>query len=428
MDTSEKPRTWINVLAATAVLLVVGIALRFGTGVRGLDLEWDEPWMLPVVVTLAEEGWSVETAIDYEDTKGPTFFWLHGLVAEIGGTDVQVHRIATLVLWILAGIPIGLLATRCGLGVGVTVLVATLFALLPYNVVLGQLFMSEPSFMLGSLLLVVIFVWGFGETPERERRIAGPVLFGLGVAVLLHHRPHVVAFAAAVLVASLRDGARSWPWWAACAFAGLLRLPLYLRWGGLVSPEYHDRLGLGLRLDSLTYLSIALLPCTVVFLWSIFADPERRTARRAVGGAAIVGLLLGLLAVPDLSLEADAGKPRYMGIIASTMRMIDAAVVQRAMWAGLAALGFAAVVATGVVTFTTKEPRRVVMDRLAGATLVLGWMMYAVTRGALFDRYALPFIALLPFVYPGRLPRWLIAIHALVLAGIAVKLVGGWLF
>ena len=39
--------------------------------------------------------------------------------------------------------------------------VAGLYALLPHNAVLGQLVMSEPSFVFGALWLMWVFVWGF---------------------------------------------------------------------------------------------------------------------------------------------------------------------------------------------------------------------------------------------------------------------------
>jgi len=69
------------------------------------------------------------------------------------------------------------------------------------------------------------------------------------LAILLHNRIHAVAFAGAIcLTAFGRDRLRSWPWWLACVLAGICRLPLWMRWGGLVSPEYQSMHGLGLGL------------------------------------------------------------------------------------------------------------------------------------------------------------------------------------
>ena len=424
-------RRWPAAAAATAVLAVVAVGLRLSLVASTDELRWDEIYMQPVVEAIVTGGWTVEHAIDYADTKGPAFFWTCAALAEVIGSDIESLRLINLAFFVLAGIPLGLLAARCGMSWrGGAVAAAALYAILPYNAVLGQLFMSETSFLAGSLCLALSFIWGFGRTPASGHRVAGPLVFGILLAVLLHHRPHVLAYAAAaVLVATERDGRRSWPWWAACAGAVLLRVPLYLRWGGLVSPEYHDLVGIGLRLDSLTYLAISLLPCTFVFLAALVLQRARgRTepaAWRWVGGAALAGLALGLFAAPDLGPDPDGGRTRYLGMVATTLRGLAPGVVPRAAFAVLAALGTAAIAAAGVLARRAPldEPGAgPVLDRLAAWTMLLGWLMYGLTRGDVYDRYLLAFVALVPLLWIRVVPRWLLVVLGLALAAMIARL------
>ena len=117
--------------------------------------------------------------------------------------------------------------------------------------------MSEPSFVLGSIILGLLATTG----PKGEPGVWRPLAFGLVLTILLHHRAHaVVPAAAAVLLAFQRDGSRAWRYGLAGFVAGLLRLPLYVEWGGLVSPEYASRYGLGFSPEAVVYLLGALAP------------------------------------------------------------------------------------------------------------------------------------------------------------------------
>ncbi|MHC4108416.1 MAG: hypothetical protein ACYSTY_10065 [Planctomycetota bacterium] len=204
---------------------------------------------------LIDESWSVENAIDFEETKGPALIWTYALVGELVGSELNRLRLVSVAFFVLGSVPLLLIGRACGVAGPWLLIVAALYVLLPHNAVLGQLLMSEPVFVFGSLWLMWIFVRGFGASAASERRVIGPVAFGAILAILLHNRVHAAAFgAAAVLVAWERDGRRSWPWWAACAAAGLVRVPLWIRWGGLVSPEYQSMHGLGFSPASLTYL------------------------------------------------------------------------------------------------------------------------------------------------------------------------------
>lgn len=426
---SASASPWRHVAVALGVLLAMSLLLRFATSISDKDLTWDEVFMQPIVETIVLDGWTIGNAIDYEDTKGPVFFWLYAAWGEIAGPGIDALRAWSIAMFVLAGIPLAWMTLRCGCTVSETGVISGLYALLPYNAVLAQLLMSEPSFLLGCLLLTLIFLWGFGVEKQAERRIIGPLLFGLMLALLLHHRPHAVAYAgAAVLVATQRDGWRSWPWWTAAAAAGLARLPLYLRWGGMVTPEYQQRMGLGIAPYSLTYVTIALLPATVVLLWPVLTQPRLRHRRWWLLAGASVGLLLGIFAVPDLA-GSDAGKMRYMGIIASAMRPISDGIGYRFAAALLASTGGAALGALTALTIDLRSPRETdgIVQRLAGLVLLIGWFAHIAARGAVYDRYVVPFIALLPFVLIRHVPRWLLGLQAVVLLGILWKLSRSWL-
>jgi hypothetical protein len=154
--------------------------------------------------------------------------------------------------------------------------------------------------------------------------------------------------------------------------------------------------------------------------------------------------------VPDLSLTIDGRWVRYMGIIATALRPLASGAGYPIVIGLLATLGGAALAATAATALdgaaltpatrggstagsaaegehaAAASSRRVV-NRLAGLMLLVGWLMYGVTRGDVFDRYVLPFIVLMPFLLAARVPRWLLGVQALVLLAILVKLALTWL-
>jgi hypothetical protein len=283
-------------IGALVLVLAVAVVLRYGTNILGKGLVFDEGFILVPIENLLIRGWSVETAIDFKETKGPAFVWAYALAGAVVGPDLNDLRFVSVVFFVVGVVPLLLICRACartGAGGGGRLagpgmlMVAGLYALLPHNAVLGQLLMSEPSFVFGSLWLMWAFVWGFGTSRDDHHAILGPVVFGVILAVLLHHRVHAAAFgAAAALTALERDRWRSWPWWVACAAAGLARVPLWIRWGGLVAPEYQSMHALGFSPDSLTYLAAAVVPLAALFLWpaALFlwpGSPAMTTARGA---------------------------------------------------------------------------------------------------------------------------------------------------
>ena len=418
-------RVWL--LGAILLVLVVGLALRYTTNVRAKGPTFDEPYIHPPIAALIDEGWSVENAIEFEETKGPALIWTYALAGELVGSELNRLRLVSVAFFVLGSVPLLLIGRACGLAGPRLLVVAALYLLLPHNAVLGQLLMSEPLFVFGSLWLMWVFVWGFGASATSGRRVMGPVVFGAILAILLHNRVHCAAFgAAAVLVAWERDGRQSWPWWVACAAAGLARVPLWIYWGGLVSPQYQGMHGLGFSPASLTYLGAAVAPLTVMFLWPWWVGRSGRPRWLPWSGGAL-GLLLGVLAAPDLaeSLQSiDGEAQRYLGFVASGGRLVTAS----AMWqmiviAVLAAVGLASLASLLAIGFERRTwNAEAVVWRLAAWTLVCGWAMYAVTRGFVFDRYLLPWAILLPVLWVRGLPRPLLALQ-----GAGLLLVLGWL-
>jgi hypothetical protein len=211
---------------------------------------------------------------------------------------------------------------------------------------------------------------------------------------------------------------RCWPWVVACAAAGLSRVPLWIRWGGLVAPEFQGSHSIGFELDSLTYLAAALVPWTAVFLFAVVARAGSKRAAVFVGAGAALGLLLVLLAQPSLA-EAASFDPlgRFFGFVGTAAREVtDSDALQHAMIGAFALVGAGSLAALAAIGWTgpPSDPR-VMITRLAVLTLALGCAMYVVSTGYVFDRYLLGWAVLLSIIWVAVLPRAVRALHALIL-------------
>lgn len=412
-------------IASVALVVIIAAGLRLGTNILSKSFVFDEQYITGPINDIIEHGWSVRTAIDFKETKGPGLIWPYAVVGQIIGGDLNSLRLISASFFALAVLPLLILARWCGIGGPRILLVALLYALLPYHAVLGQLVMSEPSFALGSALLMLTFIWSFGDGPQSGRRIAGSIIFAVILSILLHNRIHAAAFAgAACLVAFERDRWRSWPWWLAGALAGLSRLPLWIRWGGLVHPDYAQMHDLGFRLDSLAYIAAAMTPLTVLFLWlGLFGHTHRRS-RFLVGAGATIGALLVIAAPPALSQilavkfdDTSFEAPLFQGIAATFARTVSASSTFQSIILGiLAALGLGSVGALAALAWkrTVNESSGIVL-RLLVWTLLCGWAMYALTSGYVFDRYLLGWAILLPIAWVLLLPRTALALQIIVL-------------
>lgn len=412
-------------IGAFAIVLVTAIFMRYTTSIRDKDTVYDERYIRVPIDDLLARGWSVETAIDFTETKGPTMIWSYALAGRILGPELNDLRLLSVFFFVTGVVPLLLLAQRCGLPGPALPVVAVLYMLLPRNTALGQLLMSEPSFIWWSLWLLLAFVWGFGDDRVTQHPVAGPIVVGLLLAILLHLRIHAVAFAAAiVLVATERDRVRSWPWWLACFLAGLSRIPLMIRWGGLVSPEYQSAHGLGLSVASLTYMAAALVPMTAVFLWPALLDRRYATGRWMIGLGAGIGLVLGLVARPVLGetmMVLDIEVRRYLGFIAIVVAKVTGSPAWQSVLLGaLAVTGAGAMGALGAIGWTAPPAdRRGVILRLQFWTLVTGCGLYVLTESVVYDRYLLGWAVLMPIVWVAALPRRALVAQGVLLLAIA---------
>ncbi len=441
----------LAMLSGCVLLLASLLLLRWWGGIPARGMMWDEGLMYPIVKNISDSNWSWDSLLNFQDTKGPSFFWLYAACESLVGGGLSSLRWLSLLLTTLCAVPLSYLCRHVGLRLGESLLVVALFLLLPYNLVLSELFMSEPSFLLGALLLATSVTWALDHPTDRIRRLIGPALYAILLAVLLHHRAHAVAMAGAVcLLALFRSYREARPWWIATIVAGLLRIPLFLHWGGLVGEKYQARYGLGVRLDSLVYLAIAALPCTLIFVFPMVqrlwiapnAGPDTRNIRSVLVWAAIVGATAGAFALPDLPLyfgaAAAGGDGNFQGPLATALRPVQD-------WSGplylvttclLAAAGFVSIAAMIVSAFD-KSPTTTpcagpvrtngdLLVRLAAVTLAAGWLLSALSKGDIFDRYLLAYLALMPFVWVMRLSRRMCALQFCTLLVLAVLLAREW--
>ncbi len=428
---------------ATAMLLVIfaGLGLRYGTNILDQSNVRDEYLMKVPIDDIVEKGWSFDTTLNYQEVKGPTFFWSYALAAQVIGNEINDLRMITVLFLIGGAVPLLMIMVRCGVRGPWLVVGAMLYMLLPYNALVGQMLMSEPSFVFFAMWLMWTFLWGFGDNIQTERRVCGPVLFAVMLLILLHHRPHAVAFAgAATLISWERDGIRSWPWWLACFAAGLSRLPLWVHWGGLVTSDYQSVFTLGFRLEPATYLIAAALPLTWLFLWRGLLDPVN-AARRwwvYIGGA--VGCTLGLFFRPDVNLMSPpyvlpgytepTQQQMFAGIVTTTLRtLVPTGAAHTLAIITLATVGGAAIGAMLAMTWgrsMINDARGVVM-RASFWTLLVGIGLFTLTGGPVYDRYLQIWAILLPAIWLWSAPRWLLIVHGLLLTAIAARLLTEWL-
>jgi len=429
---------WIAL--TVAMVLAAGIGLRFGTDVLRLPAEVrDEYLMKAPIDAILLRGWSIETAIDYQEVKGPAFYWSYAIAGEVIGGGINELRLVSVAFFLAAIGPLLFIARRAGIrGAGLAV-VGLLWIVIPYNAYTSQLLFSEPSFVFYSSCLMAAFVWGFDESRDRARLFAGSILVGALLSILLHHRPHAAAFAIAMcLVAIERDRVRAWPWVLACGLAAISRLPLWLHWGGLVTSDYQGVFGFGFRPAGLPYMLAALLPFIAWFLVPTRDRFRSRAWRMLVIGGAIGGAMLAVFAAPDLArripddpstLPTTIPRPprEFAGVIATMVTTaVRSATGQMWVLALLSSLGGAAMGGFAAAAWERRDADGIVR-RLAFCTIAGGVPLYVITSGPVFDRYLLVWCVLLPIVWMRALPRWVIVPQTLVLGGMLAYHAREWL-
>jgi len=215
--------------------------------------------------------------------------------------------------------------------------------------------------------------------------------------------------------------------------AGLLRIPLWMRWGGLVGSDFNNLHGLGIRLESLTYLAAAMSLPLGAFLLGWLVRPCRRQGAAWVAVGAAAGLVLGLVApvMPSLhgGLDMAVAHDRYQGVAATIARAVGgpgrggAAVIACMAMLGLGGLG---ALFASARRYSAREIAGLMLRTQAWA-LLAGWALYAGTRGFVFDRYLLAWSAALPLAWVLVLPRWVLGVQIALLGVAGVWFTCTWL-
>ncbi len=412
-------------IGSALLVLIVLVGVRFSSGVLSNGPVYDEQYITIPINDIMQNGWSVETAIDYQETKGPAMIWPYAFLGKVFGGTLNDLRFVSICFSFAAMILLIWIAVQSKVFGGALFLVAIGWLLLPYNLVFSEIVMGEVSFLFLSLLAVAAFVWSnASDSPKGNSRLA-LLLYTIALALALYSRIHAVALAGGVCFTAFAiQGKRSWPWWVASAIAGLLRIPLWIRWDGLVSPEYQALHGLGFRVESLSYLAAALVPFVGIFL---IEGWRKATSKTFIAASFIIGVALVFIAMPNLfvpeTIDFVNHNDRFQGISASViLKSSTIPFMQQAILAFLAGLGLAGL--AGLWHLREKSPLPV---QITFWSLLLGWLLYACTRGFVFDRFILTWAFLLPIVWVQTLPRWLLAIQYVFLALIAGYLTVVWL-
>lgn len=428
MDKNRSDYKWMIGTAILVAIMLLG--LRWTTSIQEKGPVFDEQYITIPINNLIEDGWSVETAIDFQETKGPAMIWPYAVIGDwFGGTLLDL-RLVSVWFSILAFGVLVWIAVRCKLHKGVLVLVATGWLLLPYNIVFSEIVMGESSFLFLSLLCVAIFIWNFKDGTESPNSTIAPLLYCVTLAIALHSRIHVVALAGGICIAAWSlQGRKSWPWWLASIVAGVLRIPLWQRWGGLVSSDYQSLHGLGFRFESLSYLAAALLPFVGVFAVEAWRIGKGRASLIV---SFCVGFSLCMIAMPDLSIpqliDFTNENDRFQGIAATLTKAIsDHPTGQQVVLSILSGLGLAGLAGLWNCRENTDSTIGLVVHDVCYWSLTLGWLLYALTRGFVFDRFILIWAFLLPIVWIRILPKKLLIAQYMLLTVIAVRLVVLWL-
>lgn len=422
----ETKRNCFWILRASLLVAIVLFGVRWSSGILQKGVVLDEQYIVKPINALIHEGWSIETAIDFEETKGPSMIWQYAFFGKLLGGSLNDLRLVSVWSSIFALVVLAWIAVRSSVYRSGLFFVAIGWLLIPYNLVFSELVMGEVSFLLLSLLAVASFIWGNEKDASKTKRILAPILYCIAITFALHSRIHVVALTGGVCItAFVLNGTKSWPWWVASIVAGSLRIPLWVRWGGLVSPEYQALHGLGFRLESLAYLSAALVPFV-----GVFAIEGWRVAKSKawIVGAFVLGVSLMYFAMPDLTIppgEIDLSleHARFQGFSATLAKTITSSgAMQQAVLALLSGVGLA-----GLAGLRQCKEKANVTGSITFWSLTFGLLLYSLTRGFVFDRFLLTWASLLPIVWFRVLPKWLLIPQFIALAVIAGMLCNTWL-
>ena len=137
-----------HILKSLVLVSLVLFGLRFGSNILSKGPIFDEQYILVPIQNLIDLGWSVNTAIDFEETKGPAMIWPYAAFGELLGDSLQKLRLVSVFASIISCLILLAIASQSDIKKTSLVLVAIGWLLLPYNIVFSQIVMGEASYLL----------------------------------------------------------------------------------------------------------------------------------------------------------------------------------------------------------------------------------------------------------------------------------------
>ena len=404
-----------SLLIITTILLII----RWATDILNLDLQYDEKYIIPPILNLINDGWTVENLLDYKESKGPSLFIIYSLLSEVFGNKLNDLRLISLFLSIFCMLPLLLIGKLCGAKDKDYLLICICWLLMPYLVIFSQLVMGEISYLFIAILSIYFFLWGINNQDSWKGYVLSPIALFILCSIGLHNRLHLVALLGGIcIVAIFKQGKSSWPWILACLMALLSRLPLWIYWGGPVNEELQVMHSFGFRIEGMAYLLAALSVTLTIFLLSSWRIPS---VRKWTISAGLLGLVIMFFSEINLNsppnVEWEAPNQFFSGVIATfTKTITDNEILQKTFLMIFTFLGLSGLLGLFFeAKYTHKKNEKLILE-LTFYTLSLGCFLFLFTEGFAFDRYLISWGFLLPLVWWIVLPnRFLIAQCVLML-------------
>ena len=73
----------LSLAGGIALIILAALALRLFTSVQSKPFIWDEEFITAPIFDLIQHGWSVKTALDFKETKGPALIWTYAIVGQV---------------------------------------------------------------------------------------------------------------------------------------------------------------------------------------------------------------------------------------------------------------------------------------------------------------------------------------------------------
>ena len=147
----------------------------------------------------------------------------------------------------------------------------------------------------------------------------------------------------------------------------------------------------------------------------------------------VVGAVLSVIAPNDLSvpsvLDLTLMQEQFQGVASTAALTLGGQGIGSAVILGILAIaGLGGLGALLVAAFDCPA-RRIdgLVLRMQAYAILFGWLMYAMTRGFVFDRYLLVWCATLPIAWVLILPRTLVALQFIPLVASLAWFVYVWL-